>query len=84
MSSNLEYLECHYDARASFNQKAMVQETEKRKTLLSYLTEVAFIENDKAVILGDYSNTTLRHIKEFLKQNGFKADNKKQIFADYF
>lgn len=83
MSSNMEYLECCYDARASFNQKAIVQETEKRRTLLSYLTEVAFIENGKAVVLDDYSSTTLRHIKEFLKQNGFKAENKKQIFDDY-
>ena len=30
-----------------------------------------------------YSGTTTSHIKEFLKQNGFKADNIKQILKDY-
>lgn len=30
-----------------------------------------------------FSNTTLRHIKEFLKQNGFKAESKKQVINDY-
>jgi hypothetical protein len=53
------------------------------KTLVSYVTEVATIADDKARVRGVYSNTTLRHIKEFLKQNGFKAENSKQIMADY-
>lgn len=53
------------------------------KTLVSYVTEVATIAGDKARVRGTYSNTTLRHIKEFLLQNGFKADNSKQILADY-
>ena len=37
----------------------------------------------KAYVVDTYSQTTLRHIKEFLKQNGFKADSKKQIMEDY-
>lgn len=53
------------------------------KTLVSYTTEVATIAGGKARVRGVYSNTTLRHIKEFLKQNGFKAENSKQIMADY-
>lgn len=53
------------------------------KTLVSYVTEVATIASGKARVRGTYSNTTLRHIKEFLKQNGFKAENSKQIMADY-
>lgn len=53
------------------------------KTLSSYVTEVATIANGKARVRDTYSNTTLRHIKEFLKQNGFRADNSKQIMADY-
>ena len=36
-----------------------------------------------AEVYGTYSATTLRHIKEFLKQNGFKADSKSQIEKDY-
>jgi hypothetical protein len=36
-----------------------------------------------AEVYGTYSSTTLRHIKEFLKQNGFKAESSKQIMADY-
>ena len=50
---------------------------------MSYCTEVAYIENKKAVVLMTYSPTTLRHIKEFLLQYGFKAENKKQIENDY-
>ena len=34
-------------------------------------------------VFGLYSVTTLRHIKEFLKQNGFKAETKAQIAKDY-
>lgn len=52
-------------------------------TLTSYSTEVATIANGVARVRGTYSQTTLRHIKEFLKQNGFRADNSKQIMADY-
>lgn len=37
----------------------------------------------KAEVYGTYSQTTLRHIKEFLSQNGFVANNSKQIMADY-
>ena len=31
----------------------------------------------------DSTQTTLRHAREFLKQNGFKADSKKQMQRDY-
>lgn len=68
-----------YDSRKSFYGKARVEETETAKHLISYTTRVATIENDKATVNGTYSPTTLRHIKEFLKQNGFKADTKGQI-----
>lgn len=77
------YLEPKYDTRDSFYNKAIIRITEKRKTLISYATEVAYIENGKAFLKGIYSSTTLRHIKEFLKQNGFKALNKAQIIKDY-
>jgi hypothetical protein len=59
-----------YDSRASFYGKARVNVEGSVAQLVSYSTTVAEI-------------TTLRHIKEFLKQNGFRADNSKQIMADY-
>lgn len=77
------YLENRYNSRASFNNKAMVRIEGNKKTLISYETEVSYIENGEAFVLGEWSGTTTRHIKEFLKQNGFKAENGKQILKDY-
>lgn len=76
-------LEPRYDARSSFYGKAKISTGNNRTTLSSYGTDVAYIENGKAVVKGTYSDTTLRHIKEFLKQNGFKAENQAQILKDY-
>lgn len=74
-----------YDARRSFYSKARVEETKKYLKLYSYNTLVAMInkEENKAKVFGTYSQTTLRHIKEFLKQNNFTAINKKQIEDTY-
>ena len=64
-------------------EKANVR-TEGDKTILrSYSTDVAYIKNGVAVVNGTYSNTTLRHIKEFLRQNDFKANTSSQILEDY-
>jgi len=71
------------DSRNSFYGKANVINEDGKTKLKSYSTIVAYIENDKAVVNGTYSPTTLRHIKEFLLQHGFKADNKSQIIEDY-
>ncbi len=76
-------LEARYDSRNSFYGKARVEEVGNRKILTSYNTVVAEIKGNKAVIYGTYSQTTLRHIKEFLRQNGFKAENSRQIVKDY-
>lgn len=76
-------LNCNFDSRKSFYGKANVR-TEDGKTILkSYSTDVAYIKDGKAVVNGTYSPTTLRHIKEFLKQNNFKAETSKQIVEDY-
>jgi len=73
-----------YDTRASFYGKARIEINEDgTKRLWSYDTHVASIKGGKPMVFDTYSVTTLRHIKEFLKQNGFKADNSKQIIADY-
>lgn len=73
-----------YDARKSFYGKAHVWEDDYgQKTLRSYSTNVATIKDGIAEVHGTYSATTLRHIKEFLKQHGFTADSKAQIERDY-
>lgn len=91
-------LSANYDSRASFYGKAQVIVSDDgSKTLQSYSTKVAIIkpvtredlgrvestDEYNVEVFGTYSQTTLRHIKEFLLQNGFKADNSKQIMADY-
>lgn len=87
-----------YDSRKSFYNKAVVTENstlwgndtlleaDSEKHLYSYNTEVCYIDAENKVHLlpsWNYSATTLRHIKEFLKQEGFKADSKAQIEKDY-
>ena len=74
-----------YDSRKSFYGKARVDTGDKndKNKLFSYDTLVAEIKDGKPVVYGTYSATTLRHIKDWLKQNGFKAENKAQIEADY-
>lgn len=82
-------LEPHYDSRASFYGKARVIDNDGDLELISYTTRVAIIYKERtpglqhARVFNTYSATTLRHIKEFLKQNGFVADTAKQIMADY-
>ena len=74
-----------FDSRASFYGKAIVEQTETYILLWSYNTKVAQIEKEtnELVVFDTYSSTTLRHIKEFLLQNGFVAKNKAQIIKDY-
>lgn len=77
-------LNARYDTRQSFYGKAQVIEhKDGTKQLQSYSTIVTEIKDGKAKVFGDYSQTTLRHIKEFLKQEGFKAESLKQIMEDY-
>lgn len=76
-------LNCRYDSRQSFYDKAKVIVKNNIKVLTSYDTPVALIEDDKVYIDNLYSQTTLRHIKEFLKQNGYDALTKKQILTEY-
>ena len=76
---NKEELKARFDTRNSFYKKAHTIEYNGALYLQSYGTIVAKIENGKATINGWYSQTTARHINEFLKQNGFKAMTKKEI-----
>lgn len=75
----IEKLQARFDSRASFYGKAEIIEYNNILYLKSYDTIVAKIENGKAVVNGWYSQTTARHINEFLKQNDFKAMSKKEM-----
>lgn len=71
----MEYeLRCINNSRKSFYGKARVREEEGKTILISYDTEVAYIENGKPIIKGMYSYTTARHIREFLAQHGFDTE----------
>lgn len=72
-----------YDERKSFYRKAVIEIKDGIKGLYSYNTRVAEIKEGVAKVFGTYSVTTLRHIKEFLLQEGFKAETKAQIEQDY-
>lgn len=77
-------LQAQYDTRLSFYGKARVEENNGDLELISYSTRVAVIYQDgHARVFGTYSQTTLRHIKEFLRQHGFKAESARQIMQDY-
>lgn len=75
-----------YDSRKSFYRKAIVREINKVKVLYSYETEVCTINNGE-IVLNDnvrsdllFSQTTLRHIKEFIAQElGIHGLTKKQL-----
>lgn len=73
------YLECIFDTRKDFYKKAQVIEHNGILYLKSYETIVAIIYKDFAYAFGWYSQTTARHINEFLKQNGFETKSKKEL-----
>ena len=80
----MEYLlNPQYNRQKSFYQKAKIRIEGGKTILKSYSTDVAYIENNQAFIKGFYSNTTSKHIKEFLLQYGFKVLNRKQLENDY-
>lgn len=78
-------LNARFDSAKSFYGKAQVLENEQQeiKVLKSYNTFVCVIKGNHAFISDTYSSTTLRHIKEFLKQNGFKVGTKQELLKMY-
>lgn len=82
---NLSEYELKPKNQKSFYGKANVRTEGNKIILKSYETDVSYIDTNtqKAFVLGDYSRTTLNHIQEFLKQNGFKAETPTQILKDY-
>lgn len=62
-----------HDNAKSFYNKAEVKEEDNTKTLYSYDTIVAQEDQDGILtVYGYYSDTTQRHINEFLTQNGYE------------
>ena len=72
-----------YDSRDSFYGKATIIEDGGKKVLQSYWTKVAYISKDKIVVNpnANLSQTTLRHIKEFLRQEKGLDLVKKEVLA---
>ena len=74
-------LEVRFGSQKSFYGKAIVIELENgnKKELYSYDTLIATIDYKKGTVIitdyGDYSNTTVRHLKDFLLQNDVKPSN---------
>ncbi len=77
-----ELMPIHAKAK-SFYRKARVRIIGDVKQLISYETLVADVSKGEAHVHNLESATTVRHVKEFLKQEGFKAEDKAQILADY-
>lgn len=93
-----EYLlQPKFDRHKSFYGKAKVVEEYNTTSLISYKSCICQIQvlscDDFIVKIYDvrddygesltFSPTSLRHLKEFLKQNGLEAVSKKQIMKDY-
>ena len=79
-------LEAQHDSRKSFGGKAQVEtDNAGTETLYSYNTPVVKIVKGEVTLLPkwDSSATTLRHVREFLKQHDLKAESKEQIAKDY-
>ena len=75
-----------FDSRKSFYGKAKISFEGDRRLLLSYDTPVAFIEPDRLPVMldgWDSTQTTLRHAREFLKQNDCTAETLEQMRRDY-
>lgn len=84
-------LEARFDSRASFCGKASYSEENNVAMLFSYNTPVLFKDSkDNLYINADVeeslllSNTTSRHIKEFIKQFCNRAVPTKQEIKDFY
>ena len=78
IKNNVYELSTYYDTRKSFYGKALVEDNGKELILYSYLKKVCYIIGDEIHLISLDSNTTNRHIREFLRQNEWRfKDNEK-------
>ena len=79
--SQIEELKCRFDSHVSFNGRAFVgTDNNYNMFLISYNTVVMGYDiktGDFHRLWGDYSATTMRHIREFCRQLGYPAMSKK-------
>lgn len=89
MATTIYELTPVHDNRKSFYGKAhvIVNTDNHTTTLKSYDSIVARVDhsNASAVVVGRWADsaTTLRHVKEFLKQQGFPVGTKAQLTERY-
>ncbi|WWT40276.1 hypothetical protein [Staphylococcus phage PT1-4] len=78
---NTYKLESIYSTQKSFYGKAVVNVLDNgHKILTSYNTNVCELdENNNIIKIGYYSQTTARHINEFIMQHGYDKMTKKEI-----
>ena len=76
----MEELQARFDKRKSFYNKAKVIREDNTIKLKSYDTIVAEISHHILKIYGGYSQTTKRHIREFVRQFTDLVLESKDIF----
>lgn len=84
--SQLKELVPRYANQQSFYGKALVADQNGTKVLYSYMTPVAKVSHSEQVITSDrnlLSNTTMRHIHEFINQYGLKDLPKQELIKKY-
>lgn len=82
VKESVTYLEPQYDSRGSFYRKATVEDNGTERTLYSYNIPIMKIVGDTIEMLckdTDLTTTTLRHIREFLQQNGLAPMTRKEL-----
>ena len=86
-SETMYELPCVFDSRKSFYRKAFVKIKEDgTKELYSYDTKVAYTDLNGVphlLYMYNYSPTTLRHVKEFIKQAGYAIDTSSKLWKMY-
>lgn len=74
-------LQAIYTNQKSFYGKARIKHLENgNKVLISYSTRVCELDdNNNIIYIAYYSQTTARHINDFIMQNGLAKMTKKEI-----
>lgn len=86
LDESLYYLKPEHDSAQSFYNKATVEvKDDGSKVLYSYNTPVVRIKDGEVNLLDlwDSSMTTLRHVREFLQQEGFEVGSKSKMASMY-